>query len=103
MALEVHYEIFSRQGAKGGWRMLDVRTDREAALDYAKSLMEDDKATGVKVVKETYNEATGDYLTLKIFEDGHNQYKSTPAEEDVPHALPCCKSSWDVLLCWRLP
>jgi hypothetical protein len=91
MTLEVHYEIFSRQGAKGGWRMLDVRTDREAALDYAKSLMEDDKATGVKVVKETYNDVTGDYLTLKIFEDGHNKYKSTPAEEDVPHALPCFK------------
>ncbi|HWA88417.1 MAG TPA: hypothetical protein VG889_00165 [Rhizomicrobium sp.] len=91
MALEVHYEIFSRQGAKGGWRMLDVRTDREAAIDYAKSLMEDDKATGVKVVKETYNDDTGDYLTLKIYEDGHNQYKSSPAEEDVPHALPCFK------------
>jgi hypothetical protein len=91
MALEVHYEIFSRQGAKGGWRMLDVRSDREAAIDFAKSLMADDKATGVKVVKETYNDDTGDYLTLKIFEDGHNQFKSAPAEEDVPHALPCFK------------
>lgn len=91
MALEVHYEIFSRQGAKGGWRMLDVRDQREAAIEFAKSLMADEKATGVKVVKETYNEDTGDYLTLKIFEDGHNQFKSAPAEEDVPHALPCFK------------
>ncbi len=91
MAQEVHYEIFARQGAKGGWRMLDARGEREAALELAKSLMADQKATGVKVIKETYNEETGDYLTLKIFEDGHNQFKSAPAEEDVPHALPCFK------------
>jgi len=91
MALEIHYEIFSRLGAKGGWRMLDVRSDREAAIDFARSLMADERATGVKVVKETYNDDTGDYLTLKVFEDGHNQFKSTPAEEDVPHALPCFK------------
>ncbi len=91
MAQEVHYEIFSRQGAKGGWRMLDARNDREAAIEFAKSLMDGERATGVKVVKETYNNETGDYLTLKIYEDGHNQYKSAPAEEDAPHALPCFK------------
>lgn len=91
MAQEVHYEIFSRQGAKGGWRMLDVRDQRDAAIEYAKSLMADEKATGVKVVKESYNDETGDYLTLKIFEDGHNQVRSIPAQEDVPHALPCFK------------
>lgn len=91
MANEVHYEIFSRQGAKGGWKMLDVRNDREVAIEFAKSLMADEKATGVKVVKETYNNESGDYLTLKVFEDGHNQFKSTPAQEDAPHALPCFK------------
>ncbi|MEI9885471.1 MAG: hypothetical protein WDN08_03065 [Rhizomicrobium sp.] len=91
MAQSIHYEIFSRVGAKGGWKMLDVRTDRESALQYAQGLMAEEKATGVKVVKETYNEETGDFLTLKIFEDGHNQVKTAPAQEDVPHALPCFK------------
>src|ERR1700709_1159744 len=91
MAQSIHYEVFSRQGAKGGWRMLDARNDRETALEYAQSLMAEEKATGVKVVKETYNEDTGDYLSLKIFETGHNQVKTAPAQEDVPHALPCFK------------
>jgi hypothetical protein len=91
MAQEVHYEIFSRQGAKGGWKLLDVRSDREAALQLAQSLMTEERATGVKVVKETYSDDTGDFLTLKIFEDGHNKVKTSPAEEDVPHALPCFK------------
>jgi hypothetical protein len=91
MAQSVHYEIFSRQGARGGWTMTDVRTERQSAIDFAQNLMAEEKATGVKVVKETYNEDTGDYLTLKIFEDGHNQMKIAPAQEDVPHALPCFK------------
>jgi hypothetical protein len=57
----------------------------------AKGLMASEQATGVKVVKETYNDETGDYLTLKIFEEGHNQVKIPVAQEDAPHALPCFK------------
>ncbi len=91
MAQSVHYEIFSRQGSKGGWQMVDVRTERESALNLASALMGEERATGVKVVKETYNDETGDYLTLKIFETGHNHVKTVPAQEDVPHALPCFK------------
>ena len=91
MGREIHYEVFKRVGAKGGWTMHDVRSDRESALTMAQELMAGEKATGVKVVKETYNDDTGDYLTLKIFEDGHNQMKVAPAQEDAPHVLPCFK------------
>ncbi len=91
MAQEIHYEIFLRQGARDGWQIVDVRLERDAAIDFAKALIADNRATGVKVMKETYNDETGDYLTLKIFEDGHNQFRTMPAEEDVPHALPCFK------------
>ena len=71
--------------------MVDVRNERQSALDLAAKMMADGEATGVKVVKETYNDDTGDYLSLKIFEDGHNQMKIAPAQEDAPHALPCFK------------
>ena len=91
MGREIHYEIFKRVGAKGGWTMHDVRSDRESAVAMAQELMAAEKATGVKVVKETYNDDTGDFLTLKIFEDGHNQMKVAPAQEDAPHAIPCFK------------
>ena len=53
--------------------------------------MATDQATGVKVVKETYNEESGDYLTLKIFEDGRNEMKVAAAKEEPPQALPCFK------------
>ena len=91
MAREIHYEIFRRVGAKGGWTLHDVRSDRDSAILLAQGLMKAEQATGVKVVKETYNDETGDYLTLKIFEDGHNQVEVPVAQEDAPHALPCFK------------
>jgi hypothetical protein len=91
MAREIHYEVFRRVGAKGGWTLHEVVSSRDIALTMAQELMAGEKATGVKVVKETYNDETGDFLTLKIFEEGHNQMKVAPAQEDAPHALPCFK------------
>src|SRR6185312_4830094 len=91
MGREIHYEVFKRVGARGGWTLHDVRSDRDISLSLAKELMATDQATGVKVVKETYNDDTGDYLTLKIFEDGHNQMKIEPAQEEAPNAIPCFK------------
>src|ERR1700748_882126 len=89
MGQEIHYEIFRRVGAKGGWPLHDVASSRDFALKAAEELMKSEKATGVKVIKETYNPDTGDFLTLKIFEDGHTKVKVDQAAEDVPHALPC--------------
>jgi len=91
MGREIHYEVFRRAGARGGWTLHEVASSREMAISMAQELMASEKATGVKVVKETYNDDTGDFLTLKIFEEGHNQLKMAPAQEDAPHALPCFK------------
>lgn len=91
MVKEIHYEVFRRVGAKGGWTLHEVTGDRTRALNQAKELMASDQATGVKVVKETYNEESGDYLTLKIFEDGRNELKETKAKEEPPQALSCFK------------
>jgi len=91
MGRDIHYEIFRRVGARGGWTLHEVSSSRDIALKMAKELMTSEQATGVKVVKETYNDDTGDFLTLKIFEDGHNQMKLTAAQEEAPSALPCFK------------
>lgn len=91
MANQVHYEVFRRVGAKGGWTLHEVCSSRDVAIRMAQQLMAEEKATGVKVVKETYNDETGDYLTLKILEEGHNEVKMDVAQEDAPHALPCFK------------
>ncbi len=63
----------------------------------AQQLMAEEKATGVKVVKETYNDDTGDYLTLKILEEGHNEVKM-----EVPgrrtRRMPCPASSRTIFI-----
>lgn len=91
MGQQIHYEIFKRVGAKGGWSLHEVLPSRARAIAMAQEMMQAEKATGVKVVKETYNDDTGDYLTLKIFEEGRNQIMVNPKQEDAPHALPCFK------------
>jgi hypothetical protein len=89
MAQTIHYEVFRRLGARGGWTLQEAVGARDTAIKMAQNLMTEGRATGVKVVKESYNEETGDYLSLKIFEDGHNQAAPTPKVEDAPRALPC--------------
>jgi len=91
MGNQIHYEVFRRAGAKGAWTLHEVASTRELSIAMAQELMADEKATGVKVVKETYNDDTGDFMSLKIFEEGHNQVKIDPKAEDAPHALPCFK------------
>lgn len=82
----VHFEIFKRQGA-GSWSLVEVREKRDEALSYANDLVANG-ATGVKVIKETLNETTGDYLSLKIFEHGEVKAKARSKHEDIPSA-PC--------------
>src|SRR5271156_1135952 len=91
MPNQIHYEVFRRVGAKGGWTMHEVVSSRDVAIKMAQALMAEDKATGVKVVKETYNDDTGDFLTLKIFEEGHNSVAVPVGAEEAPNALPCFK------------
>jgi len=90
MGQQIHFEIFTRRGSKGGWNLSEVKDDRDEAINFARELL-NEGMTGVKVVKETYNDQTGDYLSLKIFEDGHNKLKLKPAQDEAPHALPCFK------------
>ncbi len=91
MPNQIHYEVFRRVGAKGGWNLLEVLPSRDAALKLAKDTMAEGNATGVKVMKETYNDDTGDYLSLKIFEEGLNSYSVPAAAEETPNAIPCFK------------
>lgn len=89
---EVHFEIFRQQGKSGGWALVEAMEDRETAVKAAKQLIQEGRAGGVRVVKETYHQATGDYVSLTIFEDGKTDVKKKNGKvDDLDNPSPCFK------------
>ena len=89
---QVHFEIFRQQGKSGGWSLIEAMEDREAALERARVMLEEGQAAAVRVVKETYQASTGDYLGLTIFEGGHTEVKKKNKKvEDIASLSPCFK------------
>ncbi len=86
---KIHYEIFVRQvGPSGSWRLVDAMGDKETAQKRAKALLDAGGLRGVKVVKETYNQETGDYLSLTVCELGDTLDPKKPDGTDAA-TLPC--------------
>ncbi|HTW34013.1 MAG TPA: hypothetical protein VMD53_05285 [Rhizomicrobium sp.] len=88
---DVHFEVFLRPDPKASWALHDASSVREKALSMAADLIRAEKTIGVKVVKESYDGDTGDYLSRTIFEDGHTRMKLDAADEDALPVLPCFK------------
>jgi len=90
---QVHFEIFRQQGRGGGWSLVEVAEDRGAAVVNAKLMLEEGRAAAVRVVKETFQPSTGDYMSLTIFEAGKTEIKKTNKKvEDVTTTAPCFKA-----------
>ncbi len=87
----VHYEIFCRKGKGGGWSLHGAFSTREATLAEAKTLVPSGNATGVRVFKETFNAESGDFQTLKVYEDGDVSEKKAKTAADGT-SLPCFKA-----------
>ena len=85
----IHYEIFCRKG-KGGWSLHAALPNRDAALKEARTLLPAGAATGVRVFKETFNPETGDFQTLKVFEEGDVAEKKAKTSAEGT-SLPCFK------------
>ena len=90
---EVHFEIFRQQGKSGGgWSLVEAMEDRQAALDRARLMLEEGQAAAVRVVKETFQSSTGDYMSLTIFEGGHTEVKKKNTKvEEIENMSPCFK------------
>jgi hypothetical protein len=90
---QIHFEIFCRQ-ARTDWSLLEAVESRELALSRAREIFADGKAAAVKVVKETLQPGTGDYMSLTIFEEAHphaQQAKKKKKAEDPESPLHCFK------------
>jgi hypothetical protein len=89
---QVHFEIFRQVGKSGGWSLFEAMEDRDTALERARLMLEEGQAAAVRVVKETYQSSTGDYMSLTIFEGGHTEVKKKNKKvEDIATVSPCFK------------
>lgn len=66
--VNIHYEVLGRRG--GGWTILDVKKDRDAAITHAENLWKNQQYTGVKVVKETFDKSENEITSVEIFTRG---------------------------------
>jgi hypothetical protein len=91
---QIHFEIFRQHGKSGGWSLVEAMENRDAAVTRAKIMMDDGQATAVRVVKETFQESTGDYMSLTIFEAGHTEVnkKKNAKVEEIQTFTPCFKA-----------
>ena len=87
---EVHFEIFRQNHATGSWALVEVFENRDQALERARSMLQDGRATAVRVVKETFDPETGGYISLNLFEDGRVNTKKKNTKIDELDALPIC-------------
>lgn len=90
MTGKIHFEIFvcKGNGPKAHWSLLEVAEQREAAITRAEALMRGDGYQGVRVTKETFNENTGKFFSVSIFEQGEKKKKKAKDDDDV---IPCFK------------
>jgi hypothetical protein len=88
---QVHYEIFRQTGKGGGWSLLEALQDREAAIARAHEIYGEGRGA-VRVVKETFQTDTGDYMSLTVFAEGETRIKKKNKKtEDIDNPVPCFK------------
>ena len=93
---EVHFEIFRQNHATGSWALVEVLENRDQALERARQMLHDGRATAVRVVKESFDPETGGYVGLTLFEDGRVNTKKKNTKIDELDALPSCDAPEDL-------
>lgn len=85
----VHYEIHIKP-PRGKWQFFGAMESRDKAIKQAKELC--GGGASVQVMKETLNPADGNYLSVRIFQEGDNDsFKKTTGKTEAVDSLPCFK------------
>jgi hypothetical protein len=93
---DVHFEIFRQHQRTGSWSLVESLESRDQALERARRMLSEGRATAVKVVKESFDPKTGGYASLTLFEDGRVNTKKKNTKIDELDALPACDTADDL-------
>lgn len=86
-----HFEVFLRKEKFGAWTMLGAHYNRAVAISEAKEILSQGGAVAVRVLKETFDEATGDFQSVRVFQEGDTADPPTKADAPLKVQLPCFK------------
>lgn len=91
---QVHFEVFFRGNAAGGWVLELATEDRDRAIDVAEVMMADGRACAVRVTKETLDDETREFSSVTILTKGDaKEVKSKRVKEEYD---PLCVSPQDL-------
>lgn len=86
---EIHYEIHIKP-PRGKWQFYGAMESRDKAIKQAKELC--GGGASVQVMKETLNPANGNYLSVRIFQEGDSDsFKKVTGKTEEFESLPCFK------------
>jgi hypothetical protein len=94
MASLIHYEVFIRKTPPAPWALAVATENRQKAMDTATDMLGEKRACAVKVVKETLNEATGEYASLTILTKGEVETKTKAKKKESDG--PICRGVQDL-------
>ena len=95
---QVQFEIFRQHRGSGSWSLVEALESRDAAFARAKRLLQEGRATAVRVVKESFDPATGSHVSLMLFEDGRVNAKKKNTKIDDLEDLPSCAAVDDLYM-----
>lgn len=87
----IHYEVFFRRGKAAGWELQGAYSTRDIAVAEAKNVLVENPAAGVRVFKETFKPESGEYMTLKVHEEGDVSEQKGKKAAGATTSLPCFK------------
>lgn len=88
MSVQTLFEVHTLKG--GNWVVDSTYPDRDGAIEVAKSLHGEKSFQAVKVVKDTFDPATGQGKEIVVFDTTSkvNRDKPAPAAEEAPSTPP---------------
>ena len=93
MAVQTLYEVHTLKS--GNWAVDSTYPDRDTAIDVAKSLHGEKQFQAVKVIKDTYDPATGNGKEIVVFDTTSkvNREKAQPQAAEQPAAAAPMRSA----------
>ncbi|WP_421789804.1 hypothetical protein [Hyphobacterium sp.] len=84
----IHYEVFVKKHRKAGWSLAEARSDKEDAIEFARTLLTTLPSGSVRVSKERFDEDSRTFRSTTILEEGAERF-ALDDDKDGDGSLPC--------------